>query len=309
MYKTITPETARKVFYDNYNYEQISGNKLRATDIDGADELRLIFPTSAPLDENGRPFAPGGENAELTHFHPIFQELQLDPFYVADVTISTGIFRQNENGDPEFEFTTPDEAADIMLFIDWDGVKPPVMRDLDCEFARRFCANYFRRVEPEKGETEAGLNTFGIDFWIIPKHAIFTDDCKKITYDIRRRIAAGDVFIATKDLVKPAYRKYMEDTLYPCLQAIHGDYDAEFGEDYVDVFHVVRYMDDAGKLLLGEGSKTQLGRYPYTLEGAQKLSLLASTRGVTQTTPIAAPSAQKSLIPDPTPATTNSSAD
>lgn len=290
MYKTITPETARNAFYSAYEYEQISGNKLRTTAKDSPEDLRLVFPTSVPLGENGRPFAPGDAFTELAHHHALFQELQLDPAHVIEVTVSTGLFRYNENDEPEFEFVNPADVGgvDLLIMVNWRGDYPPVMSGLGCDFARRFSAKFFRRaISEDRRGLRTELLASGVDLWIVPKHDIFIEVCSHISREIRQNIAAGDVYAATAHQVKPIYRDYMENILYPCLQAICADYSAEFGDDYVKVFRSYPALDSSGNLIPGEGGKAQLGCFCYTLSDAQKFALLASTRAVTQTHPAA----------------------
>lgn len=279
MYRIINAETARDVLYSSYDYEQINGNQLRATDPDGS-QLRLVFPVSLPLNGRGHPFAPGCCCAELTHHHEIFRELQFDSCHIYDVTIDTGNFRHNENGDPEFEYTAPCYATDICLIISWGGEHPPVMCGRDCDFARKFSAEYFERSNPEKNEIEAGLTTSGVDLWIVPKHEIFAESCDMVTREMRKDIAAGEVFYATESLVRPVYRDYMEKVTFRQLREVNPTFTTEFQSEYVDVLKYRDALD--GKLT---GARTQIGRFPYTLQGAQEFAALAAEYGVIQSPP------------------------
>lgn len=276
MYYTVTTETASKVFFENYSYEQISGNKFRATDLDGSP-LRLIFPTALPLGNQGHPFIPGSACAHVSHLHPIFQELQLDIANVIEITADVGIFRRNEDSNPEFEFTDGCDATDVLLMVNWEGNHIPPMQGTDCEFACRFQACYFERVEPEHDELNAELDTCGVDLWIIPRHDIFDQLIREFAASTRQEIAAGEVFYATESLVRPVYRDYMEKVIFRQLQETNPTFTAEFQSKHVDVLKYRDALD--GKLT---GARTQIGRFPYTLQGAQEFAALAAKHGVIQ---------------------------
>lgn len=271
MEKILTPETAKRLHLipNGYDCQVLDGGDLLMCVPKTGEPFDTVLPNRLPIDRDGDVFIPGLDSAindELDIIlDSVIRALRLGSARVK-FDVSTGNYRPGTDvGRPQFRPVAPNDAAHILVVIDYFGetANVPALIPPDSDLGQSLHLITSWRVGPFSEEDVPQ------DFLVIDKQAdqIFQGMCAIADAQIADEIIAGDVFAATCAEASAVYRRYMEQELLPQLSLVKG----------TPIVLTPKLQDEYCELWChdpDDGKDKIFDIYDYTLAGAQSLAKL-----------------------------------